>query len=167
MTEYQAKSGNTLSFDITKEEQLIGKLTYKTWFKFNAVIETANHAIYQVEPKGFWGTTIEVKDGEQVLLKFKMNWSGGIVIQTYFNQAEKGYIFKHRGLFKESYVLIDQEGSELLIMKPHFKWSKMTYEYQIETSDTFETLSNKEILLINSLHCANYYMSMMMASMGV
>ncbi len=160
MTEYQAKLNGSVSFDVMKDDQLIGKIVYKNLFKFNAVIEIANTS-YQVEPKGFWGTTIEVKDGEKVVLKFAMNWSGEIVVQTYFNNVEEGYIFKHRGFFKESFILVDQEGVELLVMKPELKWSKMNYEYQITTSDTFETLSNKEILLLNSLHCANYYMSMM------
>jgi len=159
MTEYQAKSNKSFSFEVTKDDRLIGKLSYKSWFKFNAVIEIAN-SNYQVEPKGFWGTTIELKDGEKVLLKFKMNWNGEIVVLTYFTNLEQGYIFKHRGVFKDSFILIDQEGFELLVMKPHWKWNKMNYEYQITTSDSFDTFSNKEILLMNSLHCANYYMSM-------
>jgi hypothetical protein len=142
--------------------KLIGKLSYKTWFKFNAIIEIADIPGYQFEQKGFWGTTIELKDKEKLLLEFKMNWNGEIVVETYFNDVAKGYIFKHRGIFKESFILVDQEGNELLVMKPQMKWFKMNYEYQITTSDIFETFTNKEILLMNSLHCANYYMSMMM-----
>lgn len=165
MAEYQAKSNNSLSFDVTKDDRFIGKLTYQSWFKFNAVIETADDLDYQIEPKGFWGTTIELKDRERVLLKFRMNWNGEIVVQTYFNGVKKGYTFKHRGIFKESFVLADQEGEELLVMKPHLKWSSMNCEYQITASEAFETEPDKEILLMNSLHCANYYMSMMMSAM--
>ncbi len=165
MTVYQAKS-NKLVFDITKDYTLIGQLTYKSWFKFNATITLPNTTEYEVLPKGFWGTTIEVKDGENVLLEFKMNWSGDVVIQTYFNAVEKGYVFKHRGFFKDSFILLDEDGAELLVMKPHVKWSKMFYEYEITTADAFEALSNKEIVLITSLHCANYYMSMVTASIG-
>jgi hypothetical protein len=160
MAEYQAKLSNSLSFDVTKDDKLIGKLSYKSWFTFNAIIEIENNSNYQVEPKGFWGTTIELKDGEKVLLTFKMNWNGEIVVQTYFKDFEKDYIFKQRGVFKTSFILIDQDEIELLAMKPHLKWKKMNYEFQITTSDTFETFSNKGILLITSLHCANYYMSM-------
>jgi hypothetical protein len=160
MAEYQAKSSSSLSFEVTKGDNLIGKLTYKSWFKFNAVMEISNHSSYQVEPKGFWGTTIELKDGEKVLVEFKMNWSGEIVVQTHFNDVEKGYIFKQRGIFRETFILLDQDGVELLAMKPHLKWAKMNYEFQITTSDTFETYSKKEILLMNSLICANYFMSM-------
>lgn len=161
MAEYYAKSSNSLSFEVTKEETLIGKLTYTSWFKFNAVIEIAEGQSYQVEPKGFWGTTIELKDHERVLLKFRMNWNGEIVVQTYFDGIKNGYLFKHRGIFKESFVLTDQEGVELMIIKPHLKWTSLNYKYQITTSDAFETFPEKEIVLINALHCANYYMSMM------
>jgi hypothetical protein len=160
MTGYHAKSNSSLSFDLTKDDKIIGKLSYSSGFKFNALIEIAN-SNYKVEPKGFWGTTIELKDKEKVLLKLKMNWNGQIVVQTYFNDIEKGYVFKHRGFFKESFILADQEGIEPLVMKPQVKWNKLNYEYQVTISDIFESFSNKEILLMISLHCAN--MSMMMA----
>ena len=165
MADYQAKSNNTSSFEVTEGDKLIGKLSYKSWFKFDAALEMANKSNYQIEPKGFWGTTVEIKDGEKVLLTFTMNWNGEIIVHTYFNNIEKDYIFKHRGFFKEFFILTDQEGTELLGMKPHIKWSNMNYEYQITTTDFFETIPNKDILLMNSLHCANYFMTMMAGAM--
>lgn len=164
MTEYKVKSSNSLVFELRNNETLVGTLTYASWFRFSAELETL-HSKYQIEPKGFWGTTIELKEGEKILLKFRMNWNGEIVIQIYFNEIKSGYIFKHRGIFKESFVLADQNGIELLVMKPDLKWHTMHYEYQITTSDIFDTFFEKEILLMISLHCANYYMSMMMAGM--
>ncbi|AZB25797.1 hypothetical protein [Chryseobacterium bernardetii] len=163
MAEYYAKSNDSLSFELNKDDQLIGKLIYKNWFRFNAEIETSNH-FYLIEPKGFWGTTIELKDQDKVLLKFRMNWNGEIVIQTYFDGVKDSFAFKHRGIFKEAFVLTDQEGIELFVIKPHLKWSSMNYEYHIATSDSFEGFSNKDLLLFTSLHCANYYMSMMVAA---
>lgn len=161
MAEYQAKSISSLSFDLTQGDHFIGKLSYKSWFSFTAVIEMANQETYQVAPKGFWGTTIEVKKAGHQLLTFSLNWQGDIVILTHADSIERGYTFKHRGLFNESFVLIDQEGVELLVMKPHLKWQNMTYEYQIITSDRFNSFPAKGLLLLTSLHCANYYMSML------
>lgn len=158
MAEYQAKSNSALCFDLTQGDKLIGKLSYKSWFQFNALIEMTNNRNYQVEPKGFWGTTVELKDNEKLLLKFQMNWNGEIVIQTYFNAIEKGYVLKHKGFFKESFILVDSEEIQFLIMKPHVKWSKMSYEYQITTSEVFELFPDKEVVLMASIHCANYYM---------
>ncbi|MBW7674108.1 hypothetical protein [Chryseobacterium chendengshani] len=91
-----------------------------------------------------------------------MNWDSNILVHTYFDKIGKDYIFKHTGFFKESFVLTDQKGNELLRMKPNFKWNTLNYEYEIMTSDIFETFNEKNILLLNSLHCANYYMAMMM-----
>ena len=157
---YNAKSSNSLDFEITQQEKIIGKIIYPSWFKFSAQIEISNSK-YQAEPKGFWGTTVEIKDGKDVILKFTMNWDGNILIQSYF-ENEKSYIFKYAGFFKESFILTDEKGTELLIIKPKFKWNSLHYEYEIKTSLIFETLEKKDILLLNSSHCANYYMSMMM-----
>jgi hypothetical protein len=161
MAEYYAKSSNSLTFELVNDNKLTGKITYKSWFSFNAVIELPDSQSLQVEPKGFWGTTIELKDNEKVLLKFRMNWNGEIIVQTYFDGIKESFVCKHRGVFKDSFVLTDKEGIELLVMKPKFKWNLLNYEYQITTSDDFEKYSNKDILLLTSLHCANYYMSMM------
>lgn len=159
--EYQATSKNALDFELKNNEATIGRLTYKSWFKFSAEIDILK-SNYKIEPLGFWGTTVEVKEGDKILMKFAMNWDGNILIHTYFDNEEKVYIFKHKGFFKESFVLTDEKGTELLIMKPNFKWNSLNYDYQISTSLIFETLSEKDILLLNSLHCANYYMAMMM-----
>ncbi|AZA60270.1 hypothetical protein [Chryseobacterium indoltheticum] len=161
--EYLAIAEKYTDFKITKDGMQIATLNYKNWFKFNAEIEISNSK-YLVEPIGFWGTTVEVLDGKKVLLKFTINWGSNIIIETYFDD-EKSYIFKHRGFFNESFVLTDQKGSELLMMKPNFKWNNLNYGYKITTTSIFESLNNKNILLLNSLHCANYYMSIM-AGMG-
>jgi hypothetical protein len=166
MTQYQAKSPNSLVYSVTKDEVEIGKLNYQSWFKFNAEIELGDHTKYRVEPKGFWGTTIEVKDGDNVVIQFSMNWKGEVVIQRFFGGIEYGYIFKHQGFFKETFVLVDTESVQLLVMKPLFKWKKMSYEYEIVIADPLEELPQKDLLLMVSLHCANYYVSMMSASMG-
>jgi len=160
MATYQAKSTNSLIFDLTQDDRFIGRLRYKSWLKFDASIEMANHKYYHVEPRGFWGTTVELKENEQVLAKFTMNWNGEIVIRTFDNSVEKGYILTHKGIFKESFVLVNQNGTELLIMKPNLEWFKMSSEYQIIANDDFERLQNKELLLMTSLQSANYYMSL-------
>lgn len=50
--DYQAISTNSLYFEISNKEQVIGQLIYKNWFKFNAEINILNSK-YQIEPKGF------------------------------------------------------------------------------------------------------------------
>lgn len=163
--EYQATSEKFTHFTISRDEKPIGQLIYKNWFKFNAEIEILNSK-YQIEPKGFWGSTVELKDGKDLLLKFSMNWDGNIVINTYINNLEKNYTFSHKGFFRESFVLSDEKGNELLIMKPNVQWRSLKYDYEINASEIFENFNEKNILLFTSLHCANYFMAMMMG-MGI
>ncbi len=61
---------------------------------------------------------MEIRFGK---IQYELEWE--IVIQTFFKGVEKDYTFKHRGIFKDSFMLSDQEGNELLVMKPHLKWS--------------------------------------------
>jgi hypothetical protein len=61
MADYQAKSTDFLTFELTGGHGLIGSLSYKNWFSFSASIKMANESACQVEPMGFWGITIEVK----------------------------------------------------------------------------------------------------------
>lgn len=164
--EYQAKSDKYFFFKLMQNGKSIGKLSYKSWFKFDAEIEFADQSKYKIEPKGFWGTTVELKDGAKVLLKFTMNWNGEIVIQTFFDEVEKDYIFRQKGVFKDSFIMTNPNGVELLAVKPDLKWFELNYEYQISTSDAFEELNHKDILLMNALHCANYFMTIMMSGMA-
>ena len=159
MTEYKAQSEGLLSFDVTRNDKFIGRLSYKNWYSFKASIELADNSTYQVEEKGFWGTTIELKQNEKLLLNFKMNWNGDIIVQTYFDRAEADYVFKHKGFLKESYVLLDRKGTELLVMKPDLNWRKLNYNYQLTTTNEFDEFSSNKILLFTVLHCANYYVS--------
>lgn len=160
MAKYQAKANEPLSFDVTKDGRSIGKISYQNWFRFKAVIEVASKT-YQLTQKGFWGTSIELRDGEKLLQKFAMNWNGDLAVRRYWDGAEQQYLFKHHGIFKESFTLNDQEETELFMMKPRIKWRMMNYEYEITTSDAFEALQGKELILTNAVYWANYYMFMM------
>lgn len=164
MEHYQVKSVDTKHFRLTQADTEIGRLEYDSWFSFKAEIILADHTRYAVQPKGFWGTTIEIKAQEQVLLDFKMNWKGQILIRTLFDGPEDYYIFKQKGLLKNTFILLQQDETELLSIDPNFKWTKLNFDYQLTVSDSLEQLARKELLLLTAVHCANYYITMMTAA---
>jgi hypothetical protein len=164
MEYYQVKSVDTKHFRLTQADTEIGLLEYDNWFSFKAEIILADHTRYAVQPKGFWGTTIEIKNQEQVVLDFKMNWKGQILIRTLFGGPENYYILRQKGLLKSTFVLVHQEEAELLSIEPDFKWTKLNVDYQLATSNAFEQLARKELLLLTAIHCANYYLTMMTAA---
>jgi hypothetical protein len=136
MTEYKVKSTDTRKFSLTQNDIILGDLTYEKWFSFTSEIILADNSRYQIEPKGFWGTTIEVRDEKNILLDFKMNWNGNIIINTKFDNVENHFVFKPKGIFKSTYALFDTEGQEILVIQPDFKWSKFNYDYDVNNNSS-------------------------------
>lgn len=69
-----------------------------------------------------------------------------------------------KGLLSSQFVLIDTEKNELLVTKTDFKWNKLNFDYVIETSTDFDKFDNKELMLLTTLHCINYYMTIIAAT---
>lgn len=161
MANYTAISTDAKHFVVKEEENTFGNLEYKSWYSLKANMQiSGDYATYQFVPKGFWGTTIELKKGEQVLLHFKMSWNGDIIILSNINDVETGYKLKYTGFLKPSYVLENKEGNKLLEVKPSFKWTKFTCDHVITSTPEFEAIPYSKLLLLTALHCTNYYITM-------
>ena len=109
MKEYKVISTDLKLFSLTLSDKEIGTLQYEKWYSFKAEIILADNTIYTFETKGFWGTTIELKEDDVVLLNLKKDWMGKIIIRTWFDETEKDFIFKPRGILGGSYVLMDMD----------------------------------------------------------
>ncbi|WP_240625461.1 hypothetical protein [Spirosoma pollinicola] len=148
---------------MTFDNEKIGELIYQKWYSFAAKILMTNGKEYQLEPRGFWESTIELKEGEAILLEFKMGWKG-IVIKTYFDNEEKHFLLKLKGLLSNKFVLLDDNNEELMVAETDFKWSKLNFDYTIETTQNFDNFTNEKLLLLSVLHCINYYMTVIVAA---
>ena len=161
MSDYQVKSSDTRRFVVTAENEEVGELNYDSWYSFKSELLLTTGEAFQVEPKGFWGTTIELKKAGVVLLNFKMHWDGNIIIKTRFDTEESNYNFKYKSIFKTSFVLQDENEKVFLEIQPDFQWSKLSYDYRISTTDEFDQISYNKVLLLTTVHCANYFMHIM------
>ncbi|MCW5915930.1 MAG: hypothetical protein KIS82_01145 [Ferruginibacter sp.] len=159
---YKANSTDLRNFCLTFNNVNVGELIYKKWYSFDANIFTTEGKKYQLEPKGFWDSTIELKEGDETLLEFKMSWKG-IVIKTHFGNEEKYFLLKIKGLFSNKFILLDTNNEELMVAETEFKWSKFNFDYNIETTQNFDNLDQKEIFLLTILHCINYYVTIIVA----
>ena len=111
-------------------------------------------------PKGFWGTTIELKQDDASLQNFRMSWNGSIIISSKLDGKECDFMLKPKGFFRSAYVLLDTDGNELLALQPDYSWSKFSYHYKLESSGIYNTAELDHILYLVCIHCVNYYMSM-------
>lgn len=163
MALYKANSTNSRNFKVTLENQEIGELLIKKWYSFDADLIMSDGKNYQLITKGFWDSKVELIDGSQTLLDFKMGWKG-IVIKTYFDNQERQYLLKLQGFINSKFILIDESDQELSVASTDFKWLTLNFNYDIETSASFDQLRNRELLLMTMLHCMNYYISYLSAA---
>ena len=163
MGQYKANATNSHNFTLRFDYQKVGELVYKKWYSFSAEIQMTDSTKYQLEPTGFWDSKIELKDDTQTLLEFKMGWKG-IIIKTLFNDSEEVFLLKLKGLLSNKFVLLDTNDEELMAAETSFKWSKLNFDYNIETTQVFDKFENKELLLLTILHCINYYITIVAAA---
>lgn len=163
MALYKANSRNSRNFKVTLENQEIGELLIKKWYSFDADLIMSDGKNYQLITKGFWDSKVELIDGSQTLLDFKMGWKG-IVIKTYFDNQEKQYLLKLKGFINSKFILIDESDQELSVASTDFKWISLNFDYDIETTASFDQLRNRDLLLMTMLHCMNYYISYLSAA---
>ncbi|RYY39352.1 MAG: hypothetical protein EOO08_10940 [Chitinophagaceae bacterium] len=159
MGQYTAKATNSQIFNLFDINGKLGELGYQHWYSFHAEIRMSDGRKYMLEPKGFWDAKVELKDGTRTLLEFKMGWKG-IVIKSLFNGIEDNYLLKYKGLLSNKFVLLDTNNQELLVAETSFKWTKLSFDYNIETTQAFDNLDNKELFLLTTIHCINYFLKM-------
>ena len=62
------------------------------------------------------------------------------------------------------FFFFDTNDEELMAAETSFKWSKLNFDYNIETTQVFDKFENKELLLLTILHCINYYITIVAAA---
>lgn len=162
MGNYIANLSNSTNFILTENNEKLGELNYKKWYNFDAEIILKDNQKYQLVACGVWEQKIELKQNDLKFAEFKMGWNG-IIINTYFENTESSYLLKQKGMLNYIFTLTNTKNQELVVAIPDFKWTKLNYNYNIETVAEFDHLLQNELLLFTILHCLNYYMTVMIA----
>lgn len=148
-----AKSISSRNFRLEDENaQNLGELIYPKWYSTQAEIKIESK-IFRIDRKGFWTTSIEIFEYEKLLMKFKMDWKGNIIMTSFLN-GEKHFIIKKEKWFSETLLMKDEYDKIYLKLKRSFKWKDFKYYYDIALE---EELQPVEILGI--IHVVNYFNS--------
>ena len=148
------KSVDYRSFELFDEsETSLGKIVYPKWYSTNAEIHI-NPKIYKIESKGFWTTSLEVFEYEKAVMKFKMSWSGNIVLIDFTN-GEKHFQINKEKWYNDVFEMKNEAEKTVLKIKRIFKWKDFKYYYEIEIDD--ENLL--PITILGILHVVNYFNS--------
>lgn len=142
-----------------QNEMMVGQLTYSKWYTFDATMQLIDKRELKFEPIGFWKSKIELKDGDTVLAQFEMGWKG-IVIKLDPGVEEQTYLLRTSGFMKYGFSLITTDNETILDATVKFKFKKFQFDYNFEATEALEQIENKDLLLLVTLHCINYYMKM-------
>src|SRR5690606_3863328 len=124
----EAKSTDKKTFQLTENGLLLGELLYENMFFLKAEIKLANLEHYEINPVGFFGTSISItKEGTEIA-NLKMNWRGQIVI-TY--QDEEEFVLKAKGMLQDNYILENKHQEKLIEFDPTFNWKNFDYKFSI------------------------------------
>lgn len=163
MANYRVNAESAKKLKLYENQKLLGELSFENLFLYECEIRLSGGKVYQIKPKGFWGTTIELLENNVALINFKMHWVGDIMITSLLGSSKKQYMLQKIGFFKYSFSLQDKEGRQLLTIAPDYKWNSLRYNYNILTSDDFENFEHKLLMLTSVAYCIKYYMAQMAA----
>lgn len=159
MSQYLVKSIDQKNYSLLQNEIELSSLAYTNWTLTELEI-IINNSIFEIKPKGFWGTTKELKLNDTLILSIKLDWKGNMILHFEGENEENDFLFKRNGIFSNSYVLQNSQDDILLEIKPDFKWNKLKFEFNIETNDILENMNNKYLLIMCTLFCTKQFIRM-------
>jgi hypothetical protein len=162
MATYHASPIGNRTFSLKMANTLNGQLKYLDCMFMKSSIALSDNSTFKVESRNFWKTCIDItKDGEKIL-SYKMEWNGTIVLCLY--SSYQVFKLKTKNIFSTTFKLTDNNGSELMEIKPCYKWNKLDFEFKANSSENFERLSQKELLIFASIHAIKAYMNMIITA---
>ena len=149
--EYKIINEKKRKFILIQNKKQLWFLQYQDWFNLKANLQACEKDL-NFDSKGFWNTSLELKDKNKTLLQAKMNRKFEIIIKT---KNEEKYLLKPNMLWNK-FILQTKQWENLLELEASFKLKKFDYEYKINSSEKFEQFKNKEILALSAVHFSNY-----------
>ena len=150
----EAKATDNKTFQLVDNGQPLGELIYESLFSYKAAIKLSNADVYNIQPVGFFGTSITVTKSGTEIVNLKMNWRGQIVFAF---QDGREFIFKARGSFLNKYIIENKDGENLIQFDPTFNWSKFNHYYTI----SYDKKPADVLFVLLGIYASNYYIAAM------
>lgn len=160
MKEYTVKSEKGRKYRLFDGEKELGVLSRKNWYSMNSDVELSDYKRISIDSVGFWNNSMVVKVNDTEIASFKMTWNGGLLI----NFGSSQYRLKTKGFFKSGFVLTDENNETLLTADYRMTWKSFSNDFTFISSEAFEILDDKTILLMITLAAANYYIAIIAAA---
>lgn len=140
---YTAKGQRNIHFELYDDnENILGRIDHDGWFVNKATI-SIHDISYELRAVNFWQNKIEVSRGDTVVAELKFNWAGNIIVEIDGNE----YLLRPN-FWHSKYTLYTKEEHGIITLQSDFKWSNMSFVYDIETDDNYTEGRNVLLILI-------------------
>ena len=143
------------TYELNDDGRFLGELKYRNGLSYKAIIRLTNTNLYEISPKGFWGTSMTISKNGKETGSLTMKWRGNLSI--HHNGRE--YDWEAKGFFKPRYTLKSKSDGESIRYTPTFNWRKLRFNYHVE----YDRQETDPFLILLGVYAANYYMAMMSA----
>jgi hypothetical protein len=118
----------------------IGTIIYGQWRQAKARVEVADANIYEMEPSGFWRTSIYISKNGMPYGEVKNRW-GDMTITI---ESGQSFTFRRKGFWNVVYVLRSATGeTDLATVRSDFSWRTFGFNYEVE----IDSIGDRELNL--------------------
>ncbi|WP_428224907.1 hypothetical protein [Flavobacterium sp.] len=143
---FEIKALDSKNFVLYEKQKQLASLTYDSSFSKNCGairINDTNNATFK--NKSLLSSEIQFLRDKQIIFSVNKNWSGVLEICSNVN---KNYFFlKTKNFWKNSKVLLDEKGKELIILTKKYNWMNWNYEYSFDVLCELDELAEMELFL--------------------
>lgn len=154
---FDIKALDYKNFALLEKQNQLGTLTFNNYFSQSCGIIRMNNTINSTfKSKGFFRTGTQIIRGNNVIFSTVSNWLGGLKIFSVCDN--KKYFLRTKNFWKNTKVLLDETGKEILILSKKYNWKNWNYNYSFVVTAEFDSIVEKELLLF-SLMQSDYKMT--------
>lgn len=141
-------------FTLTKEDQLIGQLNYRSLFSTKALLQTSPTEAYLAKTVGIIQPRIAIfKDKTEIA---SLHMQGSIALRIRFHETNQTFVLRSVGNLKSKYTIENEQHEILMEFEPSFAWKNFKYSYTISSEK-----ENDVLLVLIGLYGANYFINLM------
>ncbi len=136
----------------------LATLSYPKRMSARAFIQPAHGEVLEIKPLDIWKSSFEVLENGKAIITFKKKWHGQTNIEVIRQGHRQSFVFKNKGFFDYRYVLADNDGREMAVLRTKFVWKGFKYNYNLQISDSLKRREDGLILVILLTYLSRYIM---------
>jgi hypothetical protein len=156
--------GNNIFTLVHPSGAVAGQLSYQNHLCQKGTIHTGQQLLLENTATGIWKSFFAGSPVKKNYAELKVSTGSTITIKLAGRKSK--YRFKRTGGWKARFILLNNEGEELMALLPQINWPKQTHDFVLQLNDEFEQECTP-VLILHTLHCACCSLNMLNGAVPV